>query len=141
MQPTPPCRRRLETPRNGTRARALGARSSAPRSSRRWRTRRASASKNENSASTDSNNNSSSACTSSRSARATLDRREAQLLAEHEIREQRLEEREHADADTEERLTARETDLQAYVGELQEQLNEGDWWAKQLGGKYKASAA
>jgi hypothetical protein len=71
-----------------------------------------------------------------------LDRREASLLADHEIREQRLEDRELADADRDVRLNQRETHLQTYVGELQNQFaNENDWWAKQLGSYEEAPAA
>ena len=46
---------------------------------------------------------------------AALDRREAQLIAEHEVQEQRLEERERLCAELAERLTSRESDLQTYV--------------------------
>jgi len=71
-----------------------------------------------------------------------LDRREASFIAEHEIREQRLEDREREGQDRDVRLDQRETHLQTYVGQLQNQFaNEGDWWAKQLGADEKVSAA
>ena len=71
-----------------------------------------------------------------------LDRREASFIAEHEIREQRLEERERAGQDRDVRLAQRETHLQTYVGELQNQFaNENDWWSKQLGAEVNAPAA
>ena len=70
-----------------------------------------------------------------------LDRREASFIAEHEIREQRLEDRERDGQDRDERLSQRETHLQTYVGELQNQFaNEGEWWAKQLGSEETVSA-
>jgi exonuclease VII large subunit len=71
-----------------------------------------------------------------------LDRREASMIAEHEIREQRLEDREREGHDREERLSQRETHLQTYVGQLQNGFaNEGEWWSKQLGTEDKISAA
>jgi hypothetical protein len=71
-----------------------------------------------------------------------LELREASFIAEHEIREQRLEDRERAGADREIRLSQRESHLQTYVGELQNQFaNEGEWWAKQLGSEEQVPAA
>ncbi len=71
-----------------------------------------------------------------------LDRREASFIAEHEIREQRLEDREREGEERDVRLTQRESHLQTYVGELQNQFaNEGEWWAKQLGSDQQVPAA
>jgi len=73
---------------------------------------------------------------------AELDRREASLVAEHDIREQRLEERERDGKDLEQRLAARETHLSSYVAQVQTQFaNEGEWWAKQLGSSVDVPAA
>jgi hypothetical protein len=73
---------------------------------------------------------------------AELHRLEAQLLADHEIREHRLAERESERVDKEERLTERESQLSTYVAELQGQLTaDEEWWAKQLGTRREATAA
>ena len=62
--------------------------------------------------------------------------REAQLEAEFEVREQRLEQREKAGAELEAHLSTRESDLSMYVAQLQENFDrrEAEWWSKQLGG-------
>jgi len=71
-----------------------------------------------------------------------LHRQEARLLADHEVREHRLDERETERVDKEERLTERESQLSTYVAELQGQLTaDEEWWAKQLGTNREASAA
>jgi DNA repair exonuclease SbcCD ATPase subunit len=71
-----------------------------------------------------------------------LDKREASFIAEYEIREQRVEDREREGEEREIRLSQRETHLQTYVGQLQNQFaNEGEWWAKQLGSDAPVQAA
>jgi len=66
---------------------------------------------------------------------AALNLREAQLEAEFEVREQRLEQREKAGAELEAQLSTRESDLSMYVAQLQENFDrrETEWWSKQLG--------
>ena len=61
--------------------------------------------------------------------------REAGLEADHEIRLQKLERREAAVAEREEKLTRREGDLGSYVAQVQEEMGrrESEWWGKQLG--------
>ena len=68
---------------------------------------------------------------------AALNLHEAQLEAEFEVREQRLEQREKAGAELESVLSSRESDLSMYVAQLQENFDrrEAEWWSKQLGGK------
>jgi hypothetical protein len=69
--------------------------------------------------------------------------REARLEADHDIREQKLEKREAAVAEREEKLRRREGDLGAYVAQVQDDFDRRDaeWWAKQLGDKPLQAAA
>jgi adenylate cyclase class IV len=66
---------------------------------------------------------------------AALNLREAQMEAELEVREQRLEQREKAGAELEAALSTRESDLSMYVSQLQDNFDrrESEWWSKQLG--------
>jgi hypothetical protein len=62
--------------------------------------------------------------------------REAQIEADRDIREDKLERREAELVSLEERLARRERELATYVGQLQGAMQAGDdseWWAKQLG--------
>jgi hypothetical protein len=63
--------------------------------------------------------------------------REARLEADSDIREQKLEVREAAVADREEKLRRREGDLSNYVAQVQDDFDRRDqeWWSKQLGEK------
>jgi hypothetical protein len=72
-----------------------------------------------------------------------LNLREAQLEAEFEVREQRLEQREKAGAELEATLSTRESDLSMYVAQLQENFDrrESEWWTKQLGNNAGQSPA
>ena len=55
----------------------------------------------------------------------------------HDIREDKLDKREAAVAEREEKLRRREGDLGAYVAQVQDDFDRRDaeWWAKQLGDK------
>ena len=64
-----------------------------------------------------------------------LDRREARYDTDYEIRLEKLEVREKALAELEEKLGTKETQLAAYVAQAQGALQrrESEWWNKQLG--------
>jgi len=66
---------------------------------------------------------------------SALELREAGFEADHEIRLDRLEQREEKLAELEERLTKQEADLGAYVAKAQTELQrrESEWWQQQLG--------
>jgi hypothetical protein len=72
-----------------------------------------------------------------------LNLREAQLEAEFEVREQRLEERERREAELANELKTREGALGVYVAQLQDEFDrrETEWWGKQLGKEPEAPAA
>ena len=64
-----------------------------------------------------------------------LERREARYETDYEIRLEKLEMREKALAELEEKLGSKETQLAAYVAQAQGALQrrESEWWDKQLG--------
>jgi hypothetical protein len=64
-----------------------------------------------------------------------LDLREAPLTADVEIRTDKLEEREQALAELQERLANQERELGEYVAKAQTEIQrrESEWWKQQLG--------
>ena len=72
-----------------------------------------------------------------------LDRREARYDTDYEIRLEKLELREAALAELEEKLGSKETQLAAYVAQAQSALQrrESEWWDKQLGSDEDAEPA
>jgi hypothetical protein len=71
-----------------------------------------------------------------------IDRREARDETDYEIRLEKLENRESALAELEEKLGSKETQLAAYVAQAQGALQrrESEWWDKQLGNNDDADA-
>jgi uncharacterized protein (DUF3084 family) len=70
-------------------------------------------------------------------------RHEARTEADLELRDEKIEKREREVAEREQRLGQRQNDLAAYVGELQDKLDERetDWWRKQLGAEPESLSA
>jgi chromosome segregation ATPase len=64
-----------------------------------------------------------------------LEQKLASLEADWELKADKLDRREHALEELERRLDKKESQVAAYVGQVQAKLDKGDaeWWDKQLG--------